>query len=115
MKALGILLVSATLVFAGCTCDCNDKVGENGFKVEDGNSTVTTNDGTNKVTTRGNTSTNDNGDASADNTTNKTDDPRTYGTSSGGVGYRTDTLDEYEGIDGSARDKGDLDEVPNPK
>ncbi len=127
MKALGILLVSATLLLAGCACDCNDKVGKNGFKVDGTEGTVgntdgtdadgyTTNNGTATGTNSGNTST-DGNDASASSSADKTkaQDPRTYGTSGGGVGYRTDTIDEYKGVDGSARDKGDLDKVPNPK
>ena len=89
------------MVLAGRACDCSNKTGENGLKVEAGNNTLGTDDGADGGSIIG--------------TTDKTQDPRTYGTSSGGMGYRNDTLDEYDGIDGSARDKGDIDDVPNPK
>lgn len=130
--------MSATLVFAGCACDCNDKTSENGFKMEDGNNSMGTtngsdangnanNGGTDNDTYRGNTSTNtgntntgntstgDDASANGNSAKTKTPDPRKYGTGSGGVGYRNDTLDEYDGLDGSARDKGDIDDVPNPR
>lgn len=118
MKALGILLVSATLLLAGCACDCKDKMGDNAFEIDSVNGTAGTNGdhttgnsgtktGTVDGTDRGNTSTTGNDNTSAANTTDKTKtpDPRTYGTTSGGIGYRTDTIDEYKGENGSARDK----------
>lgn len=44
-----------------------------------------------------------------------TPDSREYDQTSGGTGYRNDSIDAYKGIDGSARDKGPSDEVPNPR
>ncbi|CAN5296224.1 hypothetical protein BH09BAC1_BH09BAC1_12850 [soil metagenome] len=140
MKVLGILLVGATVYMAGCACDCNDKVGENGFRMDssqhmDGIHTGSdadhthmgggTETGNHSGTDRGNTSTSMDGTsdnsgsatvpAGTDKNSIKAKDPRTYQQSGNGVGYRTDTIDEYKGIGGSARDKGPIDKVPNPK
>lgn len=127
MKTVGIVLIGAAALWAGCACDCADGVGTaNGMVPQDnvlqtnqanrmqGNGTYQdTSTSANNVTNRGNsaTDTTDNAGRSATTATDpnynkKTkDDPRTYGTSSGGVGYRNDTIDAYKGIDGTARDK----------
>lgn len=134
MKALGILMIGTTCLLAGCACDCDDKLGANGTAIDTVGNTVGTtgNDaagtdanstnntwgdvGTGTGTKTGNTSpaadedatTGANSGTGSNTNTPKETDPRTYNQSGGGMGYRTDTINEYDGKNGSASDKGSV-------
>jgi len=144
MKTLVILLIGATVFMAGCACDCDDRLGNNATRIENntdadgvysgtdmernGNNlgTTTGETGTTNDPNRGNTTTNAGNNLDGTNNTtgandgNKSNaapktDPRTYSTSGGGMGYRTDTINEYDGEDGTARDKNNHVEGTKPK
>ncbi len=118
-------MIGATCFVAGCACDCDDKLGTNGAAIDTvGSYTGTANMGTNgnnggatetgattydASTAKGGNGTSAGGAINSSTTTEgsttKAEDPRTYNQSGGGMGYRTDTINEYKGTDGSARDK----------